>query len=166
MKTPTNQTMGSRWASLLALLAVGVTGVLAACDRTPFLAPPGEPVETEPVVEHAVTGMFVSEAWVRNHARKDHCAEEEEAVRKGWRIPPPWQSYCHNPRPLKAGYVTATAYWAEQVALKREWEGLRRCAMARNDDGGIHQSRVPCTGASACHGNLESEPLSIPWDFT
>ena len=122
MKTPTNQTTGSRWAGLPALLAVGVTGVLAACDRTPFLAPPSEPVEVETVVPSVVTGMYVSEAWARNHARKDHCAEEEEAARKGWRIPPPWQSYCHNPRPLKAGYVTSAEYDAEQKTLKREWE--------------------------------------------
>jgi len=69
-----------------------------------------------------LTDVFVSESEARQHDAWDHCADEAKADSAGYPLPPPWLSYCRNPRPLMTGFVTGRMRAEENAKLKREWE--------------------------------------------
>lgn len=64
----------------------------------------------------------IPESWAKGWETRDHCAEEERAFRERGFKPPPWESYCHNPRPLRTGLITGESLVEESRELKREWE--------------------------------------------
>jgi len=101
--------------SLLALVAS------VGCHDTDTLLPDQSEVELESQ-RMRTTRITIPESWAEGWENRDHCAAEERLYPNKADRPPPWESYCHNPRPLRTGLITAESYWEERMELKREWD--------------------------------------------
>jgi len=110
----------ARWG-LLALLALVVS--VGCHDTDSLLVDNDERPEEFPEVTRKV---HIPEHWAKSWAKVDHCALEERNFREtGYKLPP-WESYCHNPRPLETGTHTRESMTALNRELKREWEERHR----------------------------------------
>jgi len=71
---------------------------------------------------HYTTDDYVSEDMARYLDTVDHCAAEERMFEHVGSRPPPWLSYCQNPRPHRRGFWTGEMIAEENERLKTEWE--------------------------------------------
>lgn len=118
----------ARWG-LLALLALVAS---VGCQGTDSLSPEESAPRPDVTVqenERAGWDVVVScaeiripESWAKGWETRDHCGIEERQFRETGYKPPPWESYCHNPRPLRTGLITAESLEKESQELKREWD--------------------------------------------
>lgn len=77
--------------------------------------------------------LNIPEHWAKWWAKIDHCALEERNLRETGYKPPPWESYCHNPRPLMTGTINAETSAKESQRLKREWDERHGLAPTESD---------------------------------
>jgi len=106
----------ARWWLLALIVLVASVG----CHDTDSLLPD----ESEPRVFTGgpTTEIRIPKGWAKGWETRDHCGREEIHFRATGYKPPPWESYCHNPRPLTTGLITGESLIEESRELKREWD--------------------------------------------
>jgi len=77
--------------------------------------------------------VHIPEHWAKWWAKRDHCADEERYFRLTGYKPPPWESYCHNPRPLETGTHSRASRAELSRELKREWDQRHGLTPLGND---------------------------------
>lgn len=106
----------ARWG-LLALFALVA---FAGCHDTDTLLV--DEAEWTEGVALETREVHIPEHWAKWWDKRDHCADEEEQLREtGW-APPPWVSYCRNPRPLETGTFSRASRAKLNQELKRDWD--------------------------------------------